>query len=183
MVDIINALRLEHENCRHLIGFMRARFNQLRNRTTSDCEWLLDAALLIKRYHNAVHQPVEDLFLEKLLARTGRARGLLKPLLHGDRRVFAAHNEAFIDALGSAISGDVIARDTLVALGEKTISDLDRQIVFEEHAIFPFGRQLLSGEDWLDIGGQIGKLHDVPLERRLLHEYASLKERAALFMH
>lgn len=183
MTDIIHELRHEHVHLQQLIALMNARFNQFRNHITSDCEWLLDATLLIKRYHKAVHQPVEDLFLEKLLTHTGKAYGLLKPYLHGDRLIFIDHSSEFIDSLNGAINGVVVSRETLITLGETAVKDLNRQITFEERAIFPLGKQLLSHDDWLEIGREIGSLHDINLEKRLNHECESLRRRAGQLLH
>lgn len=184
MTDIIHELRYEHEHLQQIIALMNARFNQFRNHITSDCEWLLDATLLIKRYHKAVHQPVEDLFLEKLLTHTGsKAYGLLKPYLHGDRLIFIDHSSAFIDTLNNAINGVVVSRETLITLGETAVKDLNRQIAFEERAIFPLGKQLLSNDDWLEIGQEIENLHDTNLENRLTHECVSLRKRAGQLLH
>lgn len=183
MSDIIRELRHEHNHFQQIIALMNARFNQFRSHTTSDCEWLLDATLLIKRYHNTVHQPVEDLFLEKLLTHTGKAYGLLKPFLRGDRLFFVDNSGAFIDALNSAINGIVVSRDTLITLGETAIEDLNRQINFEERAIFPLGKQLLSDEDWLEIGRKIENVHNINLENQLIHECESLRRRAGRLLH
>lgn len=182
MADIIRELRHEHRNFQQLIGLMHFRFDQFRNQITSDCEWLLDAAVLIKRYHNAVHQPVEDLFLERLLAETGRARDLLKPFLHADHLIFTDHSGVFIDALKSAINGTVVSRDALVTLGERAMRDLNRQIALEERAVFPFAR-LLNRNDWREIAREIETVRNTNLENQLRQEYVSLRKRAGFSVH
>ncbi|HEX7026836.1 MAG TPA: hypothetical protein VF268_06315, partial [Gammaproteobacteria bacterium] len=120
---------------------------------------------------------------EKLLTRTGKAYGLLKPYLQGDRLVFIDHSGAFIDTLNNAINGAVVSRKTLITLGETAVKDLNRQITFEERAIFPLGKQLLSDDDWLEIGREIGKLHDINLENRLIYECESLRKRGNPWLH
>lgn len=175
MVDILHTLHHEHRHFQRLIDLMHGRFERFRYQASSDYIWLLDSVRLIKRYHASVHQPVEDLLLEKLLVHAGKAHDLLKPLFHEDRLIFVDHSSAFIDALNSAINGSVVSRDMLATLGEKSLRDLSRQIAFEERAVFPLGKQLLSDGDWKEIGRKIENLRGTNLERQLLRECMFLR--------
>jgi hemerythrin-like domain-containing protein len=131
-----------------------------------------------------LHQPIEDAFQEKLLSRSGRAYGLLKPLLNDDRLQFVEHSDRFIETLEGVLRGNVIPRDVAVGYGERAITELYRQIVFEERAVFPYAIELLDADDWLTLNRDILDWQEAtPIANNLQKDYRQLISRLDVPVH
>jgi hemerythrin-like domain-containing protein len=159
----MDQLRQDHRHFRTLIDRIDGRVRDLEAGRTSDCQWLLDGIDLVRQQLDLLHGPVEALFEERLLQRSGRAHRLLEPLLHEDHRQFNEHCDRFADSLYGALNGRVVARDRSAGYGRAAIGHLYRQIAFEERAVFPYAGRLFTPDDWMALEEDARNRQDQPL--------------------
>lgn len=184
MRKIVKQLQHDHHHFHQFIEVMREQINALEVGQASDYPWLIDGMQFLKRYLDTVHQPLEDIFHEKLLQRSGRAYHLLKPLLVEDRLKFENRCERFTDILNGAMNGYIVSRETSAAYGKQAIEYLQRQIAFEEKAVIPFAGHLFKQDDWLSLSGSIREWQEKnTIENALKDECGNIMGRVGVSMH
>ena len=174
MPVVIRSLIQDHANTETLLAAMERQITRFAEGDSADMELLRAVLEYLSGFPDACHHPKEDLILQKL-RETAPDRAVDLERLEEEHRELAAETEALTSVVDAIAGEEELPRGALIGPGQAFIANYRRHMAMEEKTLFKVAAEVLSPEDWLEVGEAIYRHMDPVFGNRFDAAYSSLR--------
>ena len=154
MPVVIRSLLQDHANTSLLLEALERQIDAFAAGEAVDMGLLQSCLEYFASFPDACHHPKEDLILERLRRRApDKAKELSR--LEEEHRELAEATATLTRLVDSIVREEELPRDTLVGAGRGYVDNYRRHMAMEEQALFQVAAEILTPEDWLEVGEAI----------------------------
>jgi hemerythrin-like domain-containing protein len=150
MRAIIEKLHTEHVRLARLVRLLNLQSCQRTDATAPNIALLVDVLCYLTRFPDLAHHVMEDLMVEKLLAKKALAVELGQEI-ETQHQILIRDGRDLLRDLESAVRRENMSQELVDNRIRIYAERLRHNMVIEELTLFPAAEKSLSGEDWNEI--------------------------------
>jgi hemerythrin-like domain-containing protein len=154
MKDPVLYWHADHANFSRLLDILEKQLGEFHADGKPNYELMVDIVTYLRHYPDLHHHPREDAAFA-LLARRDPAMEIPLERLRQEHRVIAAAGEDLLRALGEVDAGRVVARAAVEAVAAMYLVYYRHHIAYEESAVLPRAKELLTAGDWETVAAAV----------------------------
>ncbi len=176
MISIIEQLRRDHRNMRQLLDIIEREMKAYLDDESPDFDLLRMIAEYAVNYPELVHHPKENLIYRRLVSRDPTLRTVIGDLVYEHQRL-AKMTLHLAAAIAKAASDEQSSHDWIDSLVETYLSANRHHIMIEEEQLYPCALELLTPQEWSEIGAQATSVEDPVFGGKVAAAYLYLHKR------
>lgn len=175
MAEVLNALRLEHQNIARLLDLLERQLALFDEAKRPDYDVLLGIADYFSSFPDRCHHPKEDLIYRKLVERDPEAAKQVGDMA-SDHEALGQRVVAFRGAVRNVLGEAEVPRSVFDSVLRDFITEQRQHMEMENKLFFPAAIKALTDADWAEIDAEISPEQDPLFGPDVAAEFETLLE-------